>query len=139
MLINAVIISPSIIFIFLYSGSIIIINNYLQVDTEWLKSFDAEDFLIGDVTVKDSRHFIFGTESQLEFLRTARTWFVDGTFNVVKFPIQQLWTISVFIRKDDIMEQVPVIAVLMSSRSEIDYQQASRFLLMFQATGHHGM
>ena len=109
------------------------------MDTEWLKTFDAEDFFIGDVTVNDSRHFIFGTESQLEFLRTARTWFVDGTFHVVKSPIQQLWTISVFIRKDDIMEQVPVLAVLMSTRSEIDYQQASRFLLMFQATGHHGM
>ena len=54
---------------------------------------------------------------------------MDGTFHVAKDPVAQLWTINVFVRQDDEMVQVPALAVLMSSRREIDYQEASQYMM----------
>lgn len=39
-------------------------------------------FLRGDIHVDDKRHLIFASDQQLELLRQARRWYVDGTFKV---------------------------------------------------------
>ena len=78
-----------------------------------------------------ARHFIFATDDQLNRLQAARTWFLDGTFSVAKDPIYQLWTINVFLQKDGEMVQVPVLAVLMSNKRELDYQQASEYVIKY--------
>ena len=111
-----------------------------QVNTEWLESFGGRDFYRADVMVEDSdgknkaRHFIFATDDQLAILQRSKTWFVDGTFHVVKDPIAQLWTINVFLRKEEEMVQTPVLAVFMSQRRELDYQQASGCVVFFGLT-----
>ena len=37
---------------------------------------------VGECAVGDHRHFLFGTEAQLDLLGQAKTWYVDGTFKV---------------------------------------------------------
>lgn len=68
-----------------------------------------------------ARHIIFGTQNQLDLLRLAKRWFLDGTFKVVKAPFYQLHTIHVFIKNGDDEKQVPLAYVLMSMRSKLDY------------------
>ena len=53
--------------------------NLFQVDQEFLQ---CQDFMIGDVRVGEFRHFIFATEKQLNLLRSAKRWYMDGTFKV---------------------------------------------------------
>ena len=83
------------------------------------------DFLVGDVTVTDSgttsRHLIFATELQLGLLARAKTWYVDGTFKVVKKPFYQMWSIHAFVQQGNTCKQLPLVYVLMSSRRTVDY------------------
>ncbi|ELU13342.1 hypothetical protein CAPTEDRAFT_186014 [Capitella teleta] len=43
-----------------------------------------EEFLRVDVHLGDSRHFAFSTQTQIELLQKAKTWYMDGTFEIVK-------------------------------------------------------
>ena len=40
-----------------------------------------EDFLLEDLSHHGERHIIFATKQQLQLLHSAKTWFVDETFN----------------------------------------------------------
>ena len=88
-----------------------------------MNKFGILDYYLGDVNIKGSRHFIFASYNQLVILSKAKTWFMDGTFHIVRDPVKQLWTINVFIRKGDEMMHVPTVCALMSSQRQIDYQQ----------------
>ena len=78
-------------------------------------------FLQEDIKTPGSRHMIFYTEHQLQLLRVAREWYVDGTFRCVGLPFQQLWSIHAFINQNQSTKQVPLVFVLMSGRSAADY------------------
>ena len=79
-----------------------------QIDPEHL----PEDFLKKDIRVGDQRHLLFASEQQLQLLARAKTWFVDGTFRVVR----QL----IHVRSGAACKQVPVAFILMSSRRKRD-------------------
>ena len=56
-----------------------------------------EDFLKSDLKIDGRRHLVFATQSMLDLLSKSKTWYVDGTFKVVKEPFTQLFTIHSFV------------------------------------------
>ena len=60
--------------------------------------FIPPGFLQEDITGREHRHLFFATAGQLKVLATAHTWYMDGTFKVVRKPFVQLFTIHAFIK-----------------------------------------
>ncbi len=67
-----------------------------------------EDFLKSDVKVDGRRHLVFATQNMLDLLSKSKTWYIDGTFKVVKEPFTQLFTIHSFVRSGECVKQVPL-------------------------------
>ncbi|XP_019628711.1 PREDICTED: uncharacterized protein LOC109473277 [Branchiostoma belcheri] len=80
-------------------------------------------FLVGDIRVRERRHLIFASQHQLQLLSTAKTWYMDGTFHVVKPPFKQLFSIHAFVREGEVHKQVPMAFVLMSGKRKKDYKK----------------
>lgn len=87
-----------------------------------------EEFEMVDITVGTRRHLLFFTDQQLELLRTARRWYVDATFKVVKAPFKQLWSVHAFAKVDGEAKQLPLAFALMSGKRRRDYQCVLRAL-----------
>jgi len=41
-----------------------------------------EQFIRGDIHIGARRHIVLATDTQLELLSKAKTWYIDGTFKV---------------------------------------------------------
>jgi len=50
-------------------------------------------------------------------------WFLDGTFEVVRQPFTQLFSIHAFLHSDGAMKQVPLVFMLMSRLKKKDCEQ----------------
>lgn len=82
-----------------------------------------DGFLQGDVLAKERRHIILATEQQLGLLAKAEGWYMDGTFKLCRHPFTQLFSINVFVRREDCVKHVPVLFVIMSGRKARDYRK----------------
>ena len=88
-----------------------------------------QGFLQKDINDGESRHLIFASSDQLKILRKAVTWYVDGTFKIVKQPFAQLFSVHVFIRSGFTYAHIPVAFVIMSGRTAKDYVSVFKALL----------
>lgn len=90
------------------------------------------EFLCGDIVPDPEypgvRHLMFASQNQQRLLARAKTWYVDGTFKIIKEPFVQLWSIHAFIEKDDNSKQVPLVYIFMSRRKTEDYVAIFRHL-----------
>ncbi|XP_071789423.1 uncharacterized protein [Asterias amurensis] len=83
-----------------------------------------EGFLQDDIHAGESRHVIFATPEQMAALDGAKTWYLDGTFKIVKRPSYQLFTIHAFAKSySGEQEQVPLAYCFIGSRTKADYKK----------------
>jgi len=99
------------------------------LDFELVDDYVPSQFLRGDIRKKGTRHLIFATGAQLEFLTNAKTWYVDATFKVIKQPLTQLFSIHAFAKKDGELMQTPLAFVVMSRRRRKDHTSVCSVLL----------
>ena len=85
------------------------------------------NFYRAEVRVRERRHLIFASDQQLKQLVASKSWYVDGTFKLVKPPFQQLLTINAFVRSGECAKQVPLAFVVMSGRRKSDYKKLSTY------------
>ena len=90
-----------------------------QLDEDYI----PRGFFWFDVKVENKRHLIFATDQQLALLSSAKSWYIDATFNVVKAPFTQLFSIHCFLKKNGELKQVPMVFVMMSSKRKQDYKK----------------
>lgn len=69
----------------------------LDLDFQLCQEHVPDGFLKADIKKHGKRHIILATDQQLEHLSKAKTWYIDGTFKLVKRPFQQLFTINAFV------------------------------------------
>lgn len=99
-----------------------------DLDFEICEDHIPADFLQADVKVDERRHLIFATKNMLNLLTRSKTWYVDGTFKVVKAPFTQLFTIHAFVRSGECIKQIPVAFILMSGKRKRDYRKVLKVI-----------
>ncbi len=61
------------------------------VDFELDPNYTPKEFFRKKVNVGFERHLIFATNKQLELMKKAKKWYVDGTFKLVRKPFMQIF------------------------------------------------
>jgi MULE transposase domain len=92
-------------------------------------NFIPAGFLKADITHHGRRHLLFAYDHALTILSKAKTWYMDGTFDVVGKPFKQLYSFHAFVRSGSFCKQVPLALCLMSGRKKTDYKIVLEHLL----------
>lgn len=78
-----------------------------------------EDFIKDDIRVDRTRnHIIFVIENQIQLISKTKTWYIDGTFKLIKDTFKQLVSFQAFIRSNQEIKQDPLLYTLMSGRKK---------------------
>ena len=109
----------------LKNKSLVVITYLSDLDFELEEEHLPACFLQANLEVRGRRHFIFATEKQLHYLAKAKTWYMDGTFKLVRKPFTQLMTLNAFVGEDSHIKQVPLVFVVMSGRKKKDYKKVT--------------
>ena len=86
----------------------------------------GDNFIQADICVGDKRHIVCAMPDMLGLPAKCKAWYIDFTFKVVRRPFTQLFSIYGFIRSGDCTKQVPMVYVIMSSRTKPDYKRVFR-------------
>ncbi|CAB4402207.1 unnamed protein product [Rhizophagus irregularis] len=95
------------------------------------KTLDGSNFLIKDSTINDNRILIFTTIANINQLEQSTLWIMDGMFKTVPTIFKQLYTIHGFVGRNENSWIMPLVYVLMSSKSEECYQALFQDLIDF--------
>lgn len=95
------------------------------------KILDGSNFLIKDSTINNNRILIFTTIANINQLEQSILWIMDGTFKTVPTIFKQLYTIHGFVERNENSWIMPLVYVLMSSKSEECYQTLFQDLIDF--------
>ena len=87
---------------------------------DFLKDYIPGSFYRDDVKIQNKRHMVFATKEQLQLLKSAKTWYMDTSFNVGKKPFIQLYTMNAFLKKNREIKHVPLVFVMMSGEKKVD-------------------
>ena len=79
------------------------------------------NFYRGQVFTTEGRHMIFFSNKQLYYLKNTKSWYVDGTFKIMKDPFLQLLTIHTIVFFNQQTTSIPIAFIYMSRRRKIDY------------------
>jgi hypothetical protein len=85
------------------------------------KTLDGSNFLIKNLTINDNRILIFTTIANINQLAQSTLWIMDGIFKTVLTIFKQLYTIHGFVEKNENSWIIPLVYILMSSKSEECY------------------
>ena len=85
----------------------------VDLDFEVNMDYIPGSFLRGNIKVDERRHLIFVTDQMLNILCRAKTWYLDGTFKIIKEPFTQVFYIHAFIKSESSVKQLPLVFVLM--------------------------
>nr|XP_033788082.1 uncharacterized protein LOC117354520 isoform X1 [Geotrypetes seraphini] len=103
----------------------ILIPDHLKV------TMRGEHFLLWDSGESDeNRIFIFSTQANINILEQNGHWFMDGTFKVAPELIVQMFTIHAFVDH----RALPMVFVLLNSKTEEEYERILRKLLESRST-----
>ena len=94
-----------------------------DLDFELVEECLPPGFFQADLTVKQRRHLIFARQEQLNTLAKAKSWYMDGTFKLVRHPFKQLLTVNAFVRSGEYAKQGPLVFVRMANKTEKDYKK----------------
>jgi len=76
---------------------------------------------VKDIPHGRQRHLLFANRDMLKLLQKTKTWYMDGTFKVVKAPFCQLFSVHGFVKDGDNSKQLPLAFAFMSRRRSSDY------------------
>ena len=95
------------------------------------KTLNGSNFLIKDLIINDDRILVFTTIADIMHLSQSSFWIMDGTFKTVPTIFKQLYTIHGQVGGSENSRIVPLVYVLMSSKTEEYYQRLFQDLIDF--------
>ncbi|CAB4377153.1 unnamed protein product [Rhizophagus irregularis] len=94
-------------------------------------TLNGEHFLVKDHINEHERILMFTTKNNIQYLSQAIFWIADGAFKIVSTIFYQLFTIYAPVGTDDNSRILPLVYVLMTSKTEKLYRRLFDNLLKF--------